>query len=101
MRSLRITTSRSCKPHAALLRLPPTLAEGLARMPTEGPLARLSAREQAPLAGSHACRLSRPRSLGRTRRDADVAHVKSATAVASAIAVELLATAVTRSPWSA
>jgi hypothetical protein len=29
---------------AALLRLPPTLTEGLARIPTEGPLARSSAR---------------------------------------------------------
>ena len=28
---------------AALLRLPPTLTEGLARIPTEGPLARSSA----------------------------------------------------------
>jgi hypothetical protein len=30
---------------AALLRLPPTLTEGLARIPTEGPHARSSARE--------------------------------------------------------
>jgi hypothetical protein len=31
---------------AALLRLPPTLTEGLARIPTEGPLARSSADER-------------------------------------------------------
>jgi hypothetical protein len=34
---------------AALLRLPPTLTEGLARIPTEGPLARSSAEEYGPV----------------------------------------------------
>jgi hypothetical protein len=34
------------KAAAALLRLPPTLAEGLARISTEGPLARSSAESE-------------------------------------------------------